>query len=49
MSWKCFGSTFSMSLGMPSKLGDLPLDKFLRHVSNVILAKDGASGASGAC
>ena len=37
MSWKLYGRTFRISCGILSSMGYLPLDRFWRHVSYLML------------
>jgi hypothetical protein len=46
MSWKFPSRAFRISLGILFRLGDLPLNRFSKHVSYLILMNDAASGGN---
>ena len=43
MTWKLPSMAFKISLEILFGLGNLPLDRFWRHVSYIVLVNDGGS------
>ena len=44
MLWKLLGRAFRISLGILSGQGNMPLDRFKKHVWYIIIVNDAASG-----